>query len=140
MNAGKIILEYLNTLPLSAQAGYGEVHGLGEGLHAWFGITLNSEIDRLSSGVTEERAGALKNILALLCAVRAPTYYLQTNRSALDVRIARYVHLMREGRDYRHGDSRGRTSCAVVGFESCPDDGQRLHAAKGSLFHSYRVS
>jgi membrane peptidoglycan carboxypeptidase len=31
----EIVLDYLNTMPLAAVPGYGEIHGLGEGLHAW---------------------------------------------------------------------------------------------------------
>src|SRR6266498_1731548 len=36
----RIIVDYLNTVPLAAAPGYGEIHGLGEGLHAWFGMPL----------------------------------------------------------------------------------------------------
>src|SRR5207248_2961027 len=37
----QIVLDYLNSVPLAAVDGYGEVHGIGDGLHAWFGIDLN---------------------------------------------------------------------------------------------------
>jgi len=33
----RIVLDYLNSVPLAAQRGQGEVTGLGDGLHAWFG-------------------------------------------------------------------------------------------------------
>ncbi|MGH7929975.1 MAG: transglycosylase domain-containing protein, partial [Candidatus Binatia bacterium] len=33
----RIIIDYFNTVPLAAAPGYGEIHGLGEGLYAWFG-------------------------------------------------------------------------------------------------------
>ncbi|MEO8121146.1 MAG: transglycosylase domain-containing protein, partial [Rhodoferax sp.] len=33
----QIVLSYMNTMPLSAKAGFGEVHGLGDGLWVWYG-------------------------------------------------------------------------------------------------------
>jgi membrane peptidoglycan carboxypeptidase len=92
----KIVLEYLNTLPLAGQAGYGEVHGLGEGLHAWFGLDLDQVVAMLSSEVAERRGYALKHVLALLCSVRAPSHYLVSQRDALETRVRYYTHLMEE--------------------------------------------
>jgi membrane peptidoglycan carboxypeptidase len=89
-----IILDYLNTLPLAAQVSYGEVNGLGEGLYAWFGQDLGRTVELLSSRSLTERASALKHVLALLCSVRAPSYYLISNRDALEVRIRAYAGLM----------------------------------------------
>ena len=37
----RIVVDYLNTVPLAAAPGYGEIHGLGEGLFAWFGMRLD---------------------------------------------------------------------------------------------------
>ena len=37
----EIVLDYLNTMPLAAAPGYGEVHGLGNGLRAWFDLDLD---------------------------------------------------------------------------------------------------
>jgi hypothetical protein len=31
------VLDYLNTVPLSAKPGYGEVNGLGDGMWVWYG-------------------------------------------------------------------------------------------------------
>jgi membrane peptidoglycan carboxypeptidase len=33
----RLVLDYLNSLPLAAQPGYGEISSLGDGLEAWFG-------------------------------------------------------------------------------------------------------
>src|SRR5205823_1791016 len=33
----QIVLDYLNTVPLSAQVGFGEVNGIGDGMWAWYG-------------------------------------------------------------------------------------------------------
>jgi membrane peptidoglycan carboxypeptidase len=89
-----IILNYLDTVPLAAQAGYGEVHGLGEGLYAWFGWDLRQTMEMLSSDSLDERANAVKHVLALLCSVRAPSYYLLSNREALEHRVRSYTLLL----------------------------------------------
>ena len=36
----EIVVDYLNTAPLAAAPGYGEINGLGDGLYAWFGLDL----------------------------------------------------------------------------------------------------
>jgi len=41
----RIILDYLNTVPLAAIPGHGEVHGLAKGLWAWYGLD-HDVIDR----------------------------------------------------------------------------------------------
>ena len=38
----RIILDYLNTVPLAAIPGHGEVHGLAKGLWAWYGLDHDS--------------------------------------------------------------------------------------------------
>lgn len=35
-----LVVDYLNSVPLSAAPGYGEVHGLGDGLWVWFGADV----------------------------------------------------------------------------------------------------
>ena len=37
----RIVVEYINSTPLSARAGFGEVIGLGDGLWAWYGTDLD---------------------------------------------------------------------------------------------------
>jgi membrane peptidoglycan carboxypeptidase len=91
-----IVLEYLNTMPLAAQAGFGEVHGLGQGLYNWFGLELQQAVEMLGSESAEDRAYALKHVLALLCSVRAPSYYLLSHRDALESRIHYYAGLMQQ--------------------------------------------
>ena len=36
----RIVLDYVNSVPLSAIRGYGEVLGLKDGLERWFGIPV----------------------------------------------------------------------------------------------------
>ncbi|MDV3209611.1 MAG: transglycosylase domain-containing protein, partial [Rhodococcus ruber] len=38
----RIVVDYLNSTPLSARPGFGEVIGLGDGLWAWFGTDFNT--------------------------------------------------------------------------------------------------
>lgn len=45
----QIALAYLNSMPLAATAKLGEVHGLGDGLAAWFGADFNTVNQLLSS-------------------------------------------------------------------------------------------
>lgn len=91
----QVILDYLNTMPLAAAAGYGEVHGLGEGLRAWFGLDLKEVGSALlAPDPTIETARAFKHVLALLCAVRAPHHYLVENPEALERRLDAYAELL----------------------------------------------
>jgi membrane peptidoglycan carboxypeptidase len=82
-----IVLAYLNSVPLAAAPGFGEVNGLGDGLHAWYGADLD-EVVRLLSGPSLDveiaaRARAYKQVLSLFVAERRPSYYLLADREAL---------------------------------------------------------
>jgi membrane peptidoglycan carboxypeptidase len=95
----EIVVDYLNTMPLAAVAGRGEVHGLGNGLHAWFDLDLRAVADALSApGAEAAKATAYRHVLALLYAVRAPTHYLVDDRDALDQKITAYADLLRKAR------------------------------------------
>ena len=97
----RIVRDYLNTVPLGAVPGYGEVHGIGEGLYAWFGADLREVSDLLrdpgepqDSGRREAKARAYKQVLALLYAARAPSRYLAGNSGELEDKVDGYVRLM----------------------------------------------
>ncbi|HWO42655.1 MAG TPA: penicillin-binding transpeptidase domain-containing protein, partial [Candidatus Eisenbacteria bacterium] len=91
----QIIVDYLNSVPLAAAPAYGEIHGLGEGLHAWFGMELAEVIEALTDpGVTPRKARAFKHVLALLISVRAPTVLLVEDRASLEHKVARFTRLM----------------------------------------------
>ena len=45
----RIIVDYFNTVPLAAAPSYGEIHGLGEGLFAWFGMQLTDVVSALKA-------------------------------------------------------------------------------------------
>ena len=90
----QILLEYLNTMPLGAAPGWGEVNGLPDGLLAWFGLTPMQVFAALDSPDPAERAQAYKVTLALLCAARGPSFYLVHQRPALEARIRAYLTLL----------------------------------------------
>jgi membrane peptidoglycan carboxypeptidase len=90
----QIVLDYLNSIPLAGAPGYGEIHGIGNGLQAWFGLDLKDV--RKSFALPDgdpKKARAFKNTLALLCAVKAPSNYLVQNHSALLKRVNFYTQL-----------------------------------------------
>jgi len=91
----EIVLDYLNTMPLAAAPGYGEVHGLGNGLRAWFDLDLDILEEALAApSASSARADAYKHVLALLYAVRAPTRYLVEDQTLLEKKIGAYGDLL----------------------------------------------
>ncbi len=81
----RLAVDYLNALPLSAQAGYGEVTGLGDGLAAWYGSDF-AEVNRVLSDPSapmETRGVYFKQALSLILSARRPSYYLGSNQAAL---------------------------------------------------------
>ena len=91
----KIIIDYLNTVPLAAAPGYGEIHGLGEGLYAWFGMRLDEAVAALNAaGQTPAKVRAFKHILTLLISVRAPSEYLVDERASLEDKVDQFTRLM----------------------------------------------
>jgi len=91
----QIILDYLNSVPLAAAPKYGEIHGIGDGLYTFFGLKLHDFQKALLSADTDPaKAKALKQALALLCSVKAPTYYLLKNHSALEARVRFYSQML----------------------------------------------
>ena len=85
----QIAVNYLNSTPLTARAGFGEVNGLGDGLYAWFNTDFQTANRVLSEPAHDARslqlkALAYKQVLSLMLAQRRPSYYLIQNRKALN--------------------------------------------------------
>lgn len=93
----QIVVDYLNSVPLAALAGYGEVNGIGDGLWAVYGSDFNT-VNRVlcNGGGSEdvERATAYKQVLSLFIAQRRPSFYLLTNRGALESLTNSYLRLL----------------------------------------------
>jgi len=99
----RIVLDYMNAVPLGAVPQYGEVIGLGDGLWAWFDEDFD-EVNRLLAGLDEQNAGsreraeAYKKVLGLIVAHRRPYTYLTTNRALLEEETNAYLRILaREG-------------------------------------------
>ncbi len=99
----QIALAYLNSMPLAATAKVGEVHGLGDGLAAWFGADFNSVNQLLgqkslkSTGlVTPQQAKAYRQVLSILLSQRRPSYLLGPGYDALQNLTDSYLRILAE--------------------------------------------
>ncbi|WP_256262047.1 transglycosylase domain-containing protein [Pseudomonas costantinii] len=78
-----ILRDYLNSVPLSAVPGHGEVHGMAEGLRVWYGADFNRVNQVLRGPVNAEQGLALREVLSLIIAQRRPSHYLAKGRDEL---------------------------------------------------------
>lgn len=85
----QIVLDYLNSVPLSARPGYGEVNGIGDGMWLWYGrdfaefnLALNGKLDQ--PGAIQAAALSYKQVLSLLIAQRSPSHYLNGGARELE--------------------------------------------------------
>jgi membrane peptidoglycan carboxypeptidase len=94
----KIVLDYINTVPLAATATYGEVNGMAEGLYAWFGAdpAKVNQLLRQQAPFTDAQGLALKQVMALIIAQRRPSYYLVQGRADLEQLSNRHLNLMQQ--------------------------------------------
>ncbi|MGE0744201.1 MAG: transglycosylase domain-containing protein [Rhodospirillales bacterium] len=84
----RIVVDYVNSTPLSARVGFGEVIGLGDGLWVWYGTDMqraNAVLSRepADARALAEKAAVFKQVLSLLLAQRRPSGYLVGERAAL---------------------------------------------------------
>ena len=95
----QIVVDYLDTVPLAARPGFGEIHGLGDGLWAWYGRDfgeLNRLLAHAGNGAAptgdelEPQALAFKQALSLMVAQRRPAQHL---RGAATTSLARLTRL-----------------------------------------------
>lgn len=97
----RIVLAYLNSMPLSATPKTGEVHGLGDGLAAWFGADFD-EINKLlnpntfnaNEAISTQQATAFRLVLTTLLSQRRPSYLLGAGYSQLRELTNSYLRLM----------------------------------------------
>ncbi len=93
----KTVMAYLNTVPLAAAPRFGEVNGVGDGLWAWYGLDfaeINHILSRKPVDGDTAYASALKHVLSLIVAERRPSYYLASNRKALDALTDDHIDLL----------------------------------------------
>jgi len=91
----KIVVNYLNTVPLSAKSGFGEVNGIGDGMWVWYGrpfeevkTLLNTKLDQPGSAL------AYKEALSLLIAQRRPSHYLVAGGADLEALTNSHLRLL----------------------------------------------
>ncbi|MBI5097902.1 MAG: transglycosylase domain-containing protein [Nitrospirae bacterium] len=99
----RIVLDYINSMPLGAVPGYGQVNGMGDGLYAWYNADFNYINNCLkSSGKNQgdtnliEWALAYKQVLSMFLAQRRPSFYLLENHNALEAKADSYIRLLAE--------------------------------------------
>jgi membrane peptidoglycan carboxypeptidase len=97
----QILVHYLNSVPLAAKAGVGEVNGIGDGLAAWYGRDFR-DVNRIlrapiSEATLDEQGLAFRQVLSLLIAQRAPSYFLQRDNPALARLTDSYLRLLANG-------------------------------------------
>ncbi len=95
----QIVLDYLNTVPLSAAPKHGEVNGLGDGLWVWFGADfdkVNALLGKLDAPDVDKVAQgqALRQVLALMIAHRRPSWYLARGREDLATTTDSHLRLL----------------------------------------------
>jgi membrane peptidoglycan carboxypeptidase len=108
----QIVADYLDTVPLAAQVGSGEVNGIGDAMWAWYGRDFE-EVNRLlrtpagepqwrsaslqpaSEPVTlQQQAVAYRQALSLLVAQRRPSWYLGAGRAELAALTDSHLRLL----------------------------------------------
>jgi membrane peptidoglycan carboxypeptidase len=95
----QLVVDYLNTVPLSAKPGYGEVNGMGDGLWVWYGRDFAEVNQALRDSPATGRpsnatALAYKQALSLLIAQRRPSYYLGDSDSDLEQLTDSHLRLL----------------------------------------------
>ncbi|MCX8012494.1 MAG: transglycosylase domain-containing protein, partial [Desulfobacterota bacterium] len=94
----EIVKEYLNSMPLGAAPGHGEINGIGNGMWAWYGKKIGQVISDLNLPETNpkniyQKAITLKEIFSLIIATRYPNFYLK-NPLALNEKVNAYLPLL----------------------------------------------
>ncbi|MGK5077717.1 transglycosylase domain-containing protein [Janthinobacterium sp. HLX7-2] len=91
----KTVVNYLNTVPLSAKSGFGEVNGIGDGMWVWYGRPF-AEVKTLLNGNMDQPGSALayKQALSLLIAQRRPSHYLVAGGADLEELTNSHLRLL----------------------------------------------
>ncbi|MCY1395574.1 Transglycosylase [compost metagenome] len=95
----KIVRDYLNSVPLSAVPGHGEVHGMAEGLRVWYGAEFTKVNETLASTATDPaslaaRGLALRQVLSLMIAQRRPSHFLSKGRNELALLTDSHIRVL----------------------------------------------
>jgi membrane peptidoglycan carboxypeptidase len=99
----KIVLDYINTVPLASRAGYGEIQGFGDGLWVWFHAN-SGDISKALANANQAKtpaelaasAKALKQVMAIFLAHKRPSYFFLKSPEALENRCKVFLGVMRD--------------------------------------------
>ncbi len=112
-----ILTQYLNSIPLAAVSGHGEVVGLSDGLWAWYGTDfdeanklLSIAPDTLDEDGLALRAIIYRQVLGLLLAQRRPSYYLTSGSGQEDLAALTGQYLRRMMNDRTLSPELGRAA------------------------------
>lgn len=92
----RIVLDYLNSVPLAGVAGHGEVIGLGNGLRFWYGRDFAAANRLLTDAGADPaaRARVFKEALSLIVAQRRPSELLLESTDRLNSLTDSYLRLL----------------------------------------------
>jgi len=97
-----IVRDYINSIPLAALPGYGEVNGLGDGLWAWYGSDMDEVMPLLADiehNLENEKLPLYyKQVLSLFIAHRRPSSFLLTDVAILNALTDEYLQLLANSR------------------------------------------
>jgi membrane peptidoglycan carboxypeptidase len=99
----RVVRDYLNSVPLSAVPGHGEVHGMAEGLRVWYGAEFDRTNQLLASPATDPKTMAakglaLREVLSLVIAQRRPSHYLAKGRKELADLTDSHIRLLAQNK------------------------------------------
>jgi membrane peptidoglycan carboxypeptidase len=98
-----VVRDYLNSVPLSAVPGHGEVHGMAEGLRVWYGADFERTNQLLATPATDsktlaEQGLALREVLSLVIAQRRPSHFLAKGRAELTDLTDSHIRLLAQNK------------------------------------------
>ncbi|MFC0401130.1 transglycosylase domain-containing protein [Paraburkholderia rhizosphaerae] len=97
----QIVMRYLNSVPLAAQSGIGEINGIGDGLAAWYGRDFDAVNLILKAPPTPENLPAqglaFRQVLSLMIAQRGPSHFLLRRNADLASLTDSYLRLLASG-------------------------------------------
>jgi membrane peptidoglycan carboxypeptidase len=146
----RIALDYLNSVPLAARAGFGELRGLGDGLWAWHGADFD-EVNALLSAPQSpsrlaQRARAYRQVLSLILAQRRPSGLLISDRAALRDLTDRHLVLLEQA-GVIDAKLRDAALASVLEFQPgavpsppAPSETKAVDAVRAELLSLLRVS
>lgn len=99
----RVVRDYLNSVPLSAVPGHGEVHGMAEGLRVWYDADFDRTNTLLASPAKDAKALAaqglaLREVLSLVIAQRRPSHYLAKGRKELADLTDSHIRLLAQNK------------------------------------------